>query len=311
MIAEVERHRARLERAHVERTAWPSSPRIEASWSSSPVSAPVYSFSIRWQRRARSVGRAARAGERRRARAPRDAERGRRRQAGLLREVALHRDRAAGEVHARGAQLGHGAAEVGVVVREPGRDDLAAVAQFRCHGDPAIDREGQTKAEVVIGVLADQIHASRRESPAPVRVHGRHPRAGGHVHGHMAESAPGRSRIRSTGDRRAASCTGVPGCEAHQPRLHRGRAPRSRPPRATPVPAGRCSCRRWWSCGSRSARGRPRAQRRRDQPLPPGAAPGLDARGGLPAPPGLAVERMPEAGLWRLFAHPPRPRLAY
>lgn len=25
---------------------------------------------------------------------------------------------------------------------------------------------------------------------------------------------------------------------------------------------------------------------------------------------GLAVERMPEAGLWRLFAHPPRPRLA-
>ena len=29
------------------------------------------------------------------------------------------------------------------------------------------------------------------------------------------------------------------------------------------------------------------------------------------SPPGLAVERMPEAGLWRLFAHPPRPRLAY
>ena len=26
---------------------------------------------------------------------------------------------------------------------------------------------------------------------------------------------------------------------------------------------------------------------------------------------GLAVERMPEAGLWRLFAHPPRPRLAH
>ena len=25
---------------------------------------------------------------------------------------------------------------------------------------------------------------------------------------------------------------------------------------------------------------------------------------------GVAVERMPEAGLWRLFAHPPRPRLA-
>ena len=25
---------------------------------------------------------------------------------------------------------------------------------------------------------------------------------------------------------------------------------------------------------------------------------------------GLAVERMPEAGLWRLFSHPPRPRLA-
>ena len=25
---------------------------------------------------------------------------------------------------------------------------------------------------------------------------------------------------------------------------------------------------------------------------------------------GLPVERMPEAGLWRLFAHPPRPRLA-
>ena len=25
---------------------------------------------------------------------------------------------------------------------------------------------------------------------------------------------------------------------------------------------------------------------------------------------GLSVERMPEAGLWRLFAHPPRPRLA-
>jgi hypothetical protein len=26
---------------------------------------------------------------------------------------------------------------------------------------------------------------------------------------------------------------------------------------------------------------------------------------------GLAVERMPEAGLWRLFASPPRPRLAH
>jgi hypothetical protein len=26
---------------------------------------------------------------------------------------------------------------------------------------------------------------------------------------------------------------------------------------------------------------------------------------------GLAVERMAEAGLWRLFAHPPRPRLAH
>jgi hypothetical protein len=25
---------------------------------------------------------------------------------------------------------------------------------------------------------------------------------------------------------------------------------------------------------------------------------------------GLVVERLPEAGLWRLFAHPPRPRLA-
>ena len=26
---------------------------------------------------------------------------------------------------------------------------------------------------------------------------------------------------------------------------------------------------------------------------------------------GLAVERMPEAGLWRLFAHPPSPHLAH
>ena len=26
---------------------------------------------------------------------------------------------------------------------------------------------------------------------------------------------------------------------------------------------------------------------------------------------GLAVERIPEAGLWRLFAQPPRPRLAH
>ncbi len=25
---------------------------------------------------------------------------------------------------------------------------------------------------------------------------------------------------------------------------------------------------------------------------------------------GLGIERMPEAGLWRLFSHPPRPRLA-
>ncbi len=25
---------------------------------------------------------------------------------------------------------------------------------------------------------------------------------------------------------------------------------------------------------------------------------------------GLAIERLPEAGLWRLFSHPPRPRLA-
>ena len=71
------------------------------------------------------------------------------------------------------AEAGHGPAEIRFVVGEPGRDDLAAVAQVRCHRNPPIDREGQAEAEVVIGVLADQIHASRRESPDRKRVHGR------------------------------------------------------------------------------------------------------------------------------------------
>ena len=83
----------------------------------------------------------------------------------------------------------------------------------------------------------------------------------------------------------------------------------SRPPRATPAPAGRCSCRRWWSCGSRSARwpSACAASSRSAASLRSRAS--SRARGGLPGgrPRGGAD---PEAGLWRLFAHPPRPRLA-
>ena len=96
-------------------------------------------------------------------------------------------------------------------------------------------------------------------------------------------------------------------CEAHQPRLHRGRAPRVAPHERPPLRPAAVRAAGGGPVDRGAPRGRPRAQRRRDQPLPPGAAPRLDARGATAWPPGSRWSGCPRPAV-ALFAHPPRPR---
>src|SRR5215208_2429408 len=90
-----------------------------------------------------------------------------------LRQVAGDLEHAPGHLDAGAAQLRDGAWQEALVAGEARAQDLAVV-QFGSHGDSAIDGEWQAEAIVVVGVLADQVHASRRESPDGMRIHGHH-----------------------------------------------------------------------------------------------------------------------------------------
>ena len=173
---QVERDRPRLERAHVE----PDGAALLAEDRGELVEQPGLHAGVLVLDPLAELGELGRrrtvpAGDGSEGKHQADAQGRRGREARLAREVALDAHRRARQFDPDRAELRHGAAQVRVVVGQVRADHRVAVPQFRCHGDPQLDREGQADAEVVIGVLADQIHASRGESPAPVRVHGRHP----------------------------------------------------------------------------------------------------------------------------------------
>ena len=181
--------------------ARPSSPSSDASWSSRPVSWPAHSLSTREHSRASLTGRGgSRAGgavERERERHAEGRGGG---EAHPLRQVAADGEPHAGQLHLRTAQLRERALEEAVAVLEVRRDDLAAVVQLGCHGHAELDRERQAKSVVVIGVFADQVHASRRESPDPMRGHGRHPTSHGRrPWTHWRTGGTARSHLPSTG----------------------------------------------------------------------------------------------------------------
>ena len=152
----------------------------EASWSSRPVSTPVYSFSTRGQRWASSAGadcrgrRAARASTSRRIGRPRTTGLPRaggrrrsstgRRRPGRRRRAARPRPPARRRASPRGGRVGQGK---GVRLRQVGRLDLDSVAVVERRRDdrrtPLPERERKAESVVVIGVLADQIDASRGE----------------------------------------------------------------------------------------------------------------------------------------------------
>ncbi len=159
------------------RSASPSAPSSEASWSSSPVSAPTQSFSTREHSFASSTrsGSAAPATLEQRE-AQRGLQRGRGGEARALRHVALDRQ-------PRGRELDAGGGELATVPRTNARQPsarggsgerervaLAEVARLRLdavavqplggHGDAAVDRERQREPAVVVGVLADQVDAA-------------------------------------------------------------------------------------------------------------------------------------------------------
>ena len=233
------------------RRARPSSPSSDASWSSRPVSWPAHSLSIREHSRASLTGRGGSAlGDAVEREGERHAES---RRGGEARAAAAGRSSmssvAAGQLHAGAAQLRERALEEAVAVVEVRRRDLVAVVQLGCHGDPELDRERQAESVVVIGVLADQVHASRRESPDPMRVHGRHPtshrrRPWTHC-GVAAASAiaptfewPDRTRKGGTEatrrewrelDRRTSGGAGIPAGKAPEPWFARGGAARGCP----------------------------------------------------------------------------------
>ena len=127
--------------------------------------------------RARPARRLA-AGRRRERQDERHAQRGGRRQARLPRQVARRRleRRSRGRPAPARAELRH--ALRGGTDR-PRRGPRATTSppsrNFAVTVTPSSIGEGQAEAVVVVGVLADQIGASRRESPDPMRVHGRPP----------------------------------------------------------------------------------------------------------------------------------------
>ena len=185
------------------RSARPSRPHSDASWSSSPVSAPTQSFSIRLQSRASSIrsplGRLARQLDAARARAPprarprrrgrcparscraivsararqRDAER-----AQLADRAADERPPAVGRLRVAGGEpvaLARG--------RSRGASIWPPVSGSAAHGDPVGDRERQREAVVVVGVLADQVDPPGRERGDALQSPRREPALGRAVDG--------------------------------------------------------------------------------------------------------------------------------
>ena len=83
------------------------------------------------------------------------------------------------------------------------RLDRGALERLSGHGDPALDREGEAEAVVVVGVLADQVDPSgseRLDTPPFVEACSRQ----------MFEWRIGRSILGSLGDRGAALGPGLP-----------------------------------------------------------------------------------------------------
>ena len=178
VAAEVERRPARASSVRMSsRTAWPSSPseRRRAGRAGRSPGRPTRSRPASTAERA-SIGpgrlRARDAVERE---GERHAEGRGRGEPAPLRQVGVDREPAPGQLHAGAAQLRERALR-GSARRPRGpaprpRRRRAA----RRHRHAALDRERQAKSVVVVGVLADQVDASRRESPDGMRGHGRHP----------------------------------------------------------------------------------------------------------------------------------------
>ena len=168
------------------RTAWPSSPQSEASWSSSPVSAPHHTFSIREHSRARAT----RSG----ASAPATAHSARQSEiesaaedespasAGRSPENSSRQGRSStparrsSEAAPRAKRLQPSGASDGRPSRPSAKlsvspeiegvhlDPVPGVERHGTHGDASVDGERQTQPEVVVGVLSDQIDPAGSES---------------------------------------------------------------------------------------------------------------------------------------------------
>ena len=176
------------------RSASPSAPSSEASWSRSPVSAPTQSFSTREHSFASSIRSGSGA----------PATPSRARQSAVSSAADEERPEPWGtspsKLEARGDELDAGGAELrdraaherAPAVRRLGRGErelvaLAEVARLGLdavavepgggHRDAAVDRERQREPAVVVGVLADQVDAAR--AARPNRRQSSRPRPGG------------------------------------------------------------------------------------------------------------------------------------
>jgi hypothetical protein len=160
------------------RSAWPARPSSDAVWSSSPVRAPV----LHPRAQPRELEAVHLLGPRHREQGERqgDLQRSRRRQARARGHVAR-------DLQLRGphGQLGDHPAHVGppaagarrggereaVLLAEVERagDDLVAAERRGGDRHPGGDGEGQAEPVVVVGVLADQVHAAGREGDGALR----------------------------------------------------------------------------------------------------------------------------------------------
>ena len=185
-------------------TAFPSSPRREASWSSRPVSAPHQSRSIREQRRASARGsggsRSATAQSARQSAIDRAADDDSPAPRGT--SPAISRRQGCGSIPSRRSSAAaprtkrrqpYGAPALpGLGGRISGpsskrscweRSSAWATISVPAIGSaetvsPARNRERKAEAIVVVGVLTDQVYASRGESPYWAWRHGREPMRG-------------------------------------------------------------------------------------------------------------------------------------
>ena len=168
------------------RIACSGSPHSAASWSSRPVSAPTQSFSTREQMRAssrRSAGSSSPATASRASASAASSAADEERPEPCSRSPSIGQP-GGPQREAGGAQLGHHAAREGAPARGPfrrgqrervllaevERANLDLVAGERLGGDrdAALDRERQREAVVVVGVLADQVHAAGPAGPDPL-----------------------------------------------------------------------------------------------------------------------------------------------